>query len=154
MNFVHLALLVSFGINISLVDMRIFKIRNRTLLFFLFNLILFSLVTHTFSQRFIAAFYIFIICSLCFLLSSFWFEGSGIGFGDIKLIAIIFFGYLDPGLISIGRFLLSLWSALIFQILIHYFHKRKFPSHMAMAPSIFLAVALYMYAPIGVLLPQ
>jgi hypothetical protein len=40
------------------------------------------------------------------------------------------------------------------QIGLQYLQQRRFPNRIAMAPSIFLAVGLYLYAPMGLLLPQ
>jgi hypothetical protein len=56
--------------------------------------------------------------------------------------------------VSVERFIISLWWALLFQFILHSLHKRKFLSRMAMAPSIFLAVGLYLCAPIAIHLTQ
>ena len=79
---------------------------------------------------------------------------AGIGFGDVKLISIIAFGYVDLGIRSAEVFLLSLWFALFAQLFLHLLHQGKLLPRIAMAPSIFLAGSLYLYAPMGFLLPQ
>ena len=78
----------------------------------------------------------------------------GIGFGDIKLMTVLAFGLIDTGIRSIEIYFLSLCCAIFLQMSFLYFHQRKFPMRMAMAPSIFFAVGLYLYAPMGLLLPQ
>jgi hypothetical protein len=44
--------------------------------------------------------------------------------------------------------------ALVAHICLHLLIYRKFPYRTAMAPDIFLASGLYLYAPIALLLPQ
>jgi Flp pilus assembly protein protease CpaA len=79
---------------------------------------------------------------------------SGIGFGDVKLISVLAFGYLHIGVRSLSIYFLSLCCACSMQIGLQYLQQRRFPNRIAMAPSIFLAVGLYLYAPMGLLLPQ
>jgi Flp pilus assembly protein protease CpaA len=148
---VHLApyvILFLFSIKISLEDLRFHKIRN-ILLFNLFVLLFLHsiLVGDLFSQ-------FFSIFTTLFLVGFLIPTDSGIGFGDVKLLTVLAFGFIDVGFRQIEIYFLSLWCALFLQVCLHYIHKRKFLSPMAMAPSIFLAVWLYLCAPIGLLLPQ
>jgi Flp pilus assembly protein protease CpaA len=81
-------------------------------------------------------------------------ESGGIGFGDVKLIAVLAFAFFDSGLQSIAIFFISLWMILVAHISLYYLIYRKFPRRLALAPDIFLASGLYLYAPIALLLPQ
>jgi len=89
-----------------------------------------------------------------YLLSNALHKSGGIGFGDVKLIGVLAFAYFDSGLRSVEIFFVSLWLALVAHICLHLLICRKFPYRIAMAPDIFLASGLYLYAPIGLLLPQ
>ena len=153
----HLApyvILFFFSIKISLEDLRFHKIRN-ILLFNLFVLLLLHsiLMGDLFSQIF-SSFIFFSIFTILFLVGFLIPTDSGIGFGDVKLLTVLAFGFIDVGFRQIEIYFLSLWCALFLQVCLHYIHKRKFLSPMAMAPSIFLAAWLYLCAPIGLLLPQ
>jgi Flp pilus assembly protein protease CpaA len=154
---VHLApyvILYFFSIKISIEDLRFHKIRNILLLNFFILLFLHSiLVGNLFSQMF-SGFIFFSIFTILFLVGFLIPTDSGIGFGDVKLLTVLAFGFIDVGFRQIEIYFLSLWCALFLQVCLHYIHKRKFLSPMAMAPSIFLAVWLYLCAPIGLLLPQ
>jgi Flp pilus assembly protein protease CpaA len=79
---------------------------------------------------------------------------GGIGFGDVKLIAVLAFGYFETGLRSIEIFFVALWIAVMAHICLYLLMYRKYPHRIAMAPDIFFASGLYMYAPIELLLPQ
>ena len=79
---------------------------------------------------------------------------SGVGFGDVKLVSVLAFGYLHIGVRSLSIYCLSLCCACSMQIGLQYLQQRRFPNRIAMAPSIFLAMGLYLYAPMGLLLPQ
>lgn len=153
----HLApyvILVFFSIKISIEDLRFHKIRN-ILLLILFGLLFLQsiLVGNLFPQIF-SGFVFFSMFTTFYLVASVMLTESGIGFGDVKLLTVLAFGFIDVGFRQIEIYFLSLWCALFLQVCLHYIHKRKFLSPMAMAPSIFLAVWLYLCAPIGLLLPQ
>jgi len=81
-------------------------------------------------------------------------KSGGIGFGDVKLIAVLALAFFDTGLKSVEIFFVSLWLALVTHICLHLLIHRKFPRRIAMAPDIFFASGLYLYAPIALLLPQ
>jgi Flp pilus assembly protein protease CpaA len=153
----HLApyvILFFFSIKISIEDLRLHKIRN-TLLFKLFILLfLQSLLFGDLVSQILSGFVFFSIFTTLFLVGILMPTDSGIGFGDVKLLTVLAFGFLDVGFRQIGSYFLSLWCALFLQVCLHYVHKRKNLSPMPMAPSIFLAVWLYLCAPIGLLLPQ
>jgi len=67
---------------------------------------------------------------------------------------VLAFGYINVGYESANIFIVALWISLLIQLILEMLVRRKFSSHMAMAPSIFFAVGLYLYAPIGLLLSQ
>lgn len=143
-----------FVLVISIKDLQTHKIRNRTLLYFLGYLITFSVLSHNARVNPLAAACFFTIFTVLYLLSNALHKSGGIGFGDVKLIGVLAFAYFDSGLRSVEIFFVSLWLALVAHICLHLLICRKFPYRIAMAPDIFLASGLYMYAPIGLLLPQ
>jgi Flp pilus assembly protein protease CpaA len=150
----HLGVLVYFAISISVEDLRMHKIRNRKLLYFLSFLTLFSFVQFEFRVTPMASFQFLGIFIALYLLSNAIHKLGGIGFGDVKLIAVLAFGYFETGLRSIEIFFVALWIALMAHICLYLLMYRKYPHRIAMAPDIFLASGLYMYAPIELLLPQ
>jgi len=154
MQALHLGILFYFAISISLEDLRIHKIRNRKLLCFLCCLMLISFLPSKTHINPIASLEFFAIFTALHILSNAIHRSGGIGFGDVKLISLLAFGYFDTGLKSIEFFFISLWIAVMVHICLYSLMNRKYPHRMAMAPDIFLASGLYMYAPIGLLLPQ
>ena len=96
----------------------------------------------------------FAIFTVLYLLSNAFDKAGGIGFGDVKLISVLALAFFDSGLRSVEIFFISLWLALVAHICLHLLIYRKFPYRIAMAPDIFLASGLYLYAPIALLLPQ
>jgi Flp pilus assembly protein protease CpaA len=143
-----------FALIISTEDLRNFRIRNRDLLILLAFLLGISLIESDFFSRLISGFIFFCIFGFVYLLSMVFTNQLGIGFGDVKLMTVLAFGFINSGASSIEIFFLSLCCALLVQISLLYLYRRKFPSRMAMAPSIFFAIGLYLYAPMGLLLPQ
>lgn len=153
----HLApyvILVFFSIKISIEDLRFHKIRNIDLLYLFGLLFLQSILVGNLLPQMFSGLVFFSIFTTFYLVARVLPTDSGIGFGDVKLLTVLAFGFIDVGFRQIEIYFLSLWSALFLQVCLHYIHKRKFLSPMAMAPSIFLAVWLYLCAPIGLLLPQ
>ena len=150
----RLGLIVYFAINICIEDLRIHKIRNRILMYFLCFLFLFSLLPSNSHVHPIAAIEFSAIFIALYLASNALHKSGGIGFGDVKLLFVLAFAFFDPGLRSIEIFFISLWIALIAHISLYLLMHRKYPHRIAMAPDLFLASGLYMYAPIGLLVPQ
>lgn len=154
MNSFALLTLSVFALKISTEDLRNFRIRNRDLLILLAFLLGISLIEGDFFSRLISGFIFLCIFGFVYLLSMVFTNQLGIGFGDVKLMTVLAFGFINSGASSIEIFFLSLCCALLVQISLLYLYRRKFPSRMAMAPSIFFAIGLYLYAPMGLLLPQ
>lgn len=147
-------LLSVFALLISIEDLRKFKISNRLLGLLFLMLITKSLVMGTFFVDAFSGVIFLHIFSTVHLLGKFVSPDLAIGFGDVKLISVLTFGYVDLGFRSLEIFFIALWLALLVQISLEYMFRRKFLSRIAMAPSIFLATALYLWAPLGLLLPQ
>jgi len=152
--FLQIVLVGYFVLIISIRDLQTPKIRNRTLLCFLGSLSAFSVLSHNARVNPLTGACFFTIFTVLYLLSNALHKSGGIGFGDIKLIGVLAFAYFDSGLRSVEIFFVSLWLALVAHICVHLLICRKFPYRIAMAPDIFLASGLYLYAPIGLLLPQ
>ena len=153
----HLApyvILLFFSIKITIEDLRFHKIRNILLLNLLSLLLLQSILVGNLLPQIFSGFVFFSIFTTFYLVASVMPTETGIGFGDVKMLTVLAFGFIDVGFRQIEIYFLSLWCALFLQVCLHYIHKRKFLSPMAMAPSIFLAVWLYLCAPLGLLLPQ
>ena len=153
----HLApyvILLFFSIKITIEDLRFHKIRNILLLNLLGLLLLQSILVGNLLPQIFSGFVFFSIFTTFYLIACVMPTESGIGFGDVKLLTVLAFGFIDVGFRQIEIYFLSLCCALFLQVCLHYIHKRKFLSPMAMAPSIFLAVWLYLCAPLGLLLPQ
>jgi Flp pilus assembly protein protease CpaA len=147
-------LLSVFALLISIEDLRKFKISNRLLGLLFLMLITKSLVMGTFFVDAFSGVIFLLIFSTVHLLGKFVSPDLAIGFGDVKLISVLTFGYVDLGFRSLEISFIALWLALLVQISLEYMFRRKFLSRIAMAPSIFLATALYLWAPLGLLLPQ
>lgn len=147
-------LLSVFALLISIEDLRKFKISNRLLGLLFLMLFTKSLVMGTFFVDAFSGVIFLLIFSTVHLLGKFVSPDLAIGFGDVKLISVLTFGYVDLGFRSLEIFFIALWLALLVQISLEYMFRRKFLSRIAMAPSIFLATALYLWAPLGLLLPQ
>ena len=143
-----------FILDISLKDLKTHRIANRTLLYFLCSRIIFSVLLPDAQMDAFAGVYFFAIFTVLYLLSKAVHKSGGIGFGDVKLIGALAFAFFDTGLRSCEIFFISLWLALVAHICLHLLIYRKFPERIAMAPDIFLASGLYLYAPIALLLPQ
>ena len=143
-----------FALLISIEDLRNFRISNRVLFLYFFILFLDSLFTGEFTRHVFSGIFFLLLFSVLHLVGRFVSHEHTIGIGDIKLIGVLTFGYVHIGFRSVEIFFISLWLALLAQISLEFIRKRKFVSRFAMAPSIFLAVALYLYAPLGLLLPQ
>ena len=154
MNSFALLTLSVFALKISTEDLRNFRIRNKDLLILLALLLGISLIEGDLFSRLISGFTFLCIFGFVYMLSMVFTNQLGIGFGDVKLMTVLAFGFINSGASSIEIFFLSLCCALLVQISLLYLYRRKFPSRMAMAPSIFFAIGLYLYAPMGLLLPQ
>jgi leader peptidase (prepilin peptidase)/N-methyltransferase len=146
-------ILVIFALVISAQDIKEHKIKNRKLLFYFCLLMIWSFISHSFVRQIYSGVFFLIFSVVVFLVSRRR-SKDGIGFGDVKLLTVVGFGYIDIGLQSVQAFLIALWCALVLQVVVQFLVQRKFFSHMPMAPSIFLAVGLYLCTPIGHLLPQ
>jgi Flp pilus assembly protein protease CpaA len=150
----YVIIVLSFALSISIEDLKIHKIRNRKLLYFLASLVIFSVLLPNAHMDPISGVSFFAIFTVLYLLSNVFHKAGGIGFGDIKLISVLALAFFDTGLRSVEIFFISLWLALVAHICLHLLIYRKFPYRIAMAPDIFLASGLYLYAPIALLLPQ
>ena len=154
MQIVYLVIVLSFALSISIEDLKIHKIRNRKLLYFSASLVIFSVLLPNAHMDPISGVSFFAIFTVLYLLSNAFHKAGGIGFGDVKLISVLALAFFDTGLRSVEIFFISLWLALVAHICLHLLIYRKFPYRIAMAPDIFLAGGLYLYAPIALLLPQ
>ena len=143
-----------FALAISIEDLRNFRISNPLLGLFFLMLLTKSLFFGTFFIDAFSGLIFLLIFTIVHLLGKFVSRDLAIGFGDVKLIGVLAFGYVNLGFRSVEIFFISLWLALLAQISLEFIRKRKSISRIAMAPSIFLAIALYLYAPLGLLLPQ
>jgi Flp pilus assembly protein protease CpaA len=70
----------------------------------------------------------------------------GVGMGDIKLLAISFMIFNSQMNFSIHIFLAILLAGTSAHLLIHILVARQMPQRIALAPSVFLAFALYFAA--------
>lgn len=147
-------LLVVFALIISREDLSKFRIRNRFLILFFLLLSAQSVFSHKVLSDLKSGLIYFFVACIFYLLISLHSGKSHLGFGDVKLIAVIAFGYINVGFQSACIFITALWIALMIQLFFETLARRNFPSHVAMAPSIFFAAGLYLYAPIGLLLSQ
>ena len=154
MQIVYVIIVLSFALSISIEDLKIHKIRNRKLLYFSASLVIFSVLLPKAHLDPISGVSFFAIFTVLYLLSNAFDNAGGIGFGDVKLISVLALAFFDTGLRSVEIFFISLWLALVAHICLHVLIYRKFPYRIAMAPDIFLASGLYLYAPIALLLPQ
>ncbi len=143
-----------FACVISLEDLKFHKIRNRKIIALFCSEILFSFSPLLGGANLLAGSVFFGIFTLLFIASNAFLASGGIGFGDVKLIAVLAVAFFDVSVRSFEIFLVSLWLALMAHICLHFLMFRKFPDRIAMAPGIFLASGLYLFAPIGLLLPQ
>jgi len=147
-------LLALFALIISYEDLKRFRISNKVLISFLLLLSIQAALSHQIFLEFKSGLLYFFVFSFLYLLISLTSRKSRLGFGDVKLIAVIAFGYINVGFQSACIFMAALWIALLIQLFFETLVRRKFPSHIAMAPSIFFAAGLYLYAPIGLHLSQ
>jgi hypothetical protein len=150
----RLGFLAYFVLSISVEDLRMHKIRNRKLLYFFSFFIFFSLLPCGIHINPMAALQFLGIFIVLYVLSNALHKSGGIGFGDVKLIAVLALGCFETGFRSIEIFFVSLWIAVMAHICLYLMMFRKYPHRIAMAPDIFLASGLYLYAPIELLLPQ
>ena len=154
MNLLATSVFIFFAARISFEDIRYFKIRNRLLLPFFCCTLVFSAFSGSFRTHFLSGLVFLLLFSFMHIAGALLPRKASIGFGDVKLLAVLAFGYVDHGIRSTEVYLLSLWCALLLQLCLHFLHQGKLLPRIAMAPSIFLAGTLYLYAPIGLLLPQ
>ena len=154
MNLFNFLCLLIFALLISIEDLRNFRISNHILFLYFIILFLESLFTGEFTRHVFSGIFFLLVFSVIHLMGRFASHEHTIGIGDIKLIGVLTFGFVNIGFRSIEIFFISLWLALLAQISLEFIRRRNFVSRIAMAPSIFLAVALYLYAPLGFLLPQ
>jgi Flp pilus assembly protein protease CpaA len=143
-----------FAIFISIADVKSHKIRNRTLLLFFGTVVLTSFIPSSAELNPLAGLQFLAVFTLLYVLSNSIRESGGIGFGDVKLVALLAFAFFDSGLQSVAIFFIALWLALVAHTSLYFIIHRKFPRRIALAPDIFLASGLYLYAPIAFLLPQ
>lgn len=154
MRYLSEILLIVFALIISFEDLKSFRISNKLLISFLLLLSIQAALTHQLFLELKSGLSYLLFFSFLYLLISLTSRKSRLGFGDVKLIAVLAFGYINVGYKSAYIFIVALWISLLIQLILEMLVRRKFPSHMAMAPSIFFAVGLYLYAPIGLLLSQ
>lgn len=143
-----------FAISISIDDVKNHLIRNNKIILLLGITSLSSISSFGGGISPLSGFQFLGVLSFLYFLSGRFGESGGIGFGDVKLIAVLAFAFFDSGLQSIAIFFISLWMILVAHVILYYLIYRKFPRRLALAPDIFLASGLYLYAPIALLLPQ
>ena len=143
-----------FAISISIDDVKNHLIRNNKIILLLGITSLSSISSFGGGISPLAGFQFLGVLSFLYFLSGRFGESGGNGFGDVKLIAVLAFAFFDSGLQSIAIFFISLWMILVAHVILYYLIYRKFPRRLALAPDIFLASGLYLYAPIALLLPQ
>jgi Flp pilus assembly protein protease CpaA len=153
-HFVSSLLLIFFAAVIIRDDIKLFRIKNPILTQYFFALVVLQILEKQLFQQLFVGVIFLVLFTVFYLLGNTLSENAGIGFGDVKLVAVVAFGYINLNVESVERFLISLWWALLSQFILHSLYKRKFLSRMAMAPSIFLAVGLYLWAPMAIHLPQ
>jgi Flp pilus assembly protein protease CpaA len=152
--FVTSALLVYFGFIIAREDLKYFRIKNWNLIKFFLTLFISHFIQKNLLHQFFVGVLFLIIFLIVHIVGNILSSKGGIGFGDVKLITVVTFGYVNLSAESFKIYFFSLWWALLFQFTLYSLYKRNFLSHLAMAPSIFLAVGLYLCAPKGLHLPQ
>ena len=143
-----------FAINISIDDQKNHLIRNHKLILLLGITVLSSITSLSENVNPLAGFQFLGVLSLLYFVSNRFGESGGVGFGDVKLIAVLAFAFFDSGLHSIALFFFSLWLILMAHVSLYYLIYLKFPHRLALAPDISLASGLYLYTPIALLLPQ
>ncbi len=143
-----------FAINISIDDVKNHLIRNNKLILLLGITSLSSISSFGGDISSLAGFQFLSVLSLLHFASNRFAQSGGVGFGDVKLIAVLAFAFFDSGLQSIAIFFFSLWLILMAHVSLYFLIYRKFPCRLALAPDIFLASGLYLYTPIALLLPQ
>ena len=143
-----------FAISISITDVKTHKIRNRSLLLFTGTMVVSSFIPSSAELNLLAGLQFLAVFSLLYVLSNSVRESGGIGFGDVKLVAVLAFAFFDSGLQSLAIFFIALWLALLAHTSLYFLIYRTIPRRIALAPDIFLASGLYLYAPIALLLPQ
>lgn len=154
MKAIAILVLFCFALGVSLEDIRTYRIRNRALLVFLLILLMLAIRNSEVQIHALSGAIFFGFFSLFHLAGRLLSSELAIGFGDVKLLSVIAFGYVDVGFRPFEVFLFSLWCALFLYLCFRFICMRKFQSRVPMAPSIFLASGLYLYAPMGLLLPQ
>jgi len=143
-----------FAISISITDVKTHKIRYRSLLLFTGTMVVSSFIPSSAELNLLAGLQFLAVFSLLYVLSNSVRESGGIGFGDVKLVAVLAFAFFDSGVQSLAIFFIALWLALLAHTSLYFLIYRTFPRRIALAPDIFLASGLYLYAPIALLLPQ
>jgi Flp pilus assembly protein protease CpaA len=143
-----------FAINVSIDDVKNHSIRNHKLILLLGITVLSSFTSLSENVNPLAGFQFLAVLSLLHFASNRHGQSDGVGFGDVKLIAVLAFAFFDSGLKSIAIFFFALWLILMVHVSLYFLIYRKFPRRLALAPDIFLASGLYLYTPIVLLLPQ
>ena len=85
-----------------------------------------------------------IILTLFFLLILLIFSLAGLGMGDTKLLALIFFGLQMNSVLDMFLFFTLIFCAALMQIGLQSLVTRRFPNSIAMAPAIFIGLGLYL----------
>ena len=154
MPYIAVPVFLSFAAIICVEDLRSHRIRN-TYIFWFFNALLFiNISLGNVQHQFLAGFLMLSIFTLFYLCGLILFRTASIGFGDVKLTSVIAFGYIQPTFRTFELFFALLWVALLIHFGVLLIKKRKLRTHVPMAPSIFFAAGLYLFTPIGLLLPQ
>ncbi len=143
-----------FAVNVSIDDVKNHLIRNNKLILLIGITVLSSITSLSENVNPLAGFQFLGVLSLLYFASNRYGQSGGVGFGDVKLTAVLAFAFLDSGLKSIAIFFFSLWLILMAHVSLYYLIYLKFPHRLALAPDIFLASGLYLYTPIALLLPQ
>jgi Flp pilus assembly protein protease CpaA len=153
-HFINYLTFVLFAVVISVEDIKTHKIRNADLLKYLMILLLVQIFCGKVRYQLLAGACMLAIFVMIYLVGSVLPKKAGIGFGDVKLISVMAFGYIEPSFRAFAIFFILLWLALLIHIGMLFIFHRSMHSHVPMAPSIFLATGLYLFTPIAFLLPQ
>ena len=154
MHFITYFLLSFFAVLISFEDMKSHRIRNNYLLCFFSLLSVANILVGKLQDQLFSGSLMFFIFTIFYAVTLSFPKKATMGFGDIKLISVISFGYFEPTFRTFELFFLLLWLGLLIHICVLLISQRQIVTRIPMAPSIFLAAGLYLFTPIALLLPQ
>ena len=104
MHFVSSLLLIFFAAVIIWDDIKFFRIKNRILTQFFVALVILQILEKQLFQQFLVGVIFLVLFTVFYLLGNMLSENAGIGFGDVKLVAVVAFGYNADGLREPARF--------------------------------------------------